>query len=69
MNVDNKAKVDHILLQVGAGIHVPDSSPELLKAVGLPQFTLYVQMGLHLERGAMDKCGSTWTFPGVPPCL
>ena len=44
MNVDDKAKVDHIL--VPADIFVPDSSPELLEAVrvGLSQFTLYVQM-------------------------
>ena len=49
MNIDDKVKVDRILAQ--ADILVPDSSPELLGAVGLSQYTLYAQRGWHSERG------------------
>ena len=55
MNIDNEAEVDLILEE--AYILVPDSSPKLLGAVGLLQFTLYAQRGLHPERGATAKCG------------
>ena len=41
MNVDDEVEVDQALLQ--ADILVPDSLPQLLGAVGLPQYTLYVQ--------------------------
>ena len=65
MNVDNKAKVHCILVQ--ADKLVQDSSPELLGAVGLPQFTLYAQRGFHLKRGAMAECGSKETLARGPP--
>ena len=64
MNVDSETEVNCILPQ--ADILVPDSSPELLGAVGLPQYTLYVQKGWHLERGAMAKWGLDETLSKGP---
>ena len=67
MNVDDKAKVDRILAQ--DDIIIPDSSPKLLGAVGLPQFMLYAQRGACREgsnrrvRSEGDSC------QGSPPCL
>ena len=49
MNVVDEAEVDRILVQVD--LLVPDSSPELLGAVGLWQFMLYVQGGWYPKRG------------------
>ena len=64
MNVNNEAEVDCILVQ--ADILVPESSPELLGAVGLPQFTLYAQGGWHPAKGAMAECGSKGTLARGP---
>ena len=63
-NVDNEAEVDRILVQ--ADILVPDSPPELLGAVGLSHFVLYMyiymQGGWHRERGATEECGPEGTL-------
>ena len=64
MNIDDKAEVDRILAQ--ADILVPDSSPELLGAVGLPQFTLYAYRRFHPESGATAECGSKMTLARGP---
>ena len=55
---------DRILAQ--ANLIVPDSSPELLKAVGLPQFTLYINVG-PLARGSHIK--NPEGTPGKSPPL
>ena len=60
MNIDDEVKVDHILAQ--ADKLVPDSSPELLGAVGLPQFALYAQKRWHPKRGVTAECGSEGTL-------
>ena len=68
MNADDEAKVDCI--QAQADKLIQDSSPELLGAVGLPQFMLYAQRGFHLKRGAMAECGLKETLArGPPPCF
>ena len=64
MNVSNEIEVGRILVQ--ADILVPDSSPKLLGAVGLPQFTLYVQRGWHPERGATAECELEGTLARDP---
>ena len=64
MNVDNKAEMDHTLVQ--ADIHVPDSPPELLGAVGFSQYMLHARRGWHPERGTTAKCGSEETLSRGP---
>ena len=54
MNVDDEVEVDRILAQTD--ILVPGSSPELLGAVGLPQYTLYAQRGWHSKRRETAEC-------------
>ena len=49
MNVDKEVEVDRILVQ--ADILIPDSSPELLGAVGLPQYIRYMRRGDGTPRG------------------
>ena len=67
MNINDEAEVDRILAQVD--ILVPGSSPELLGAVGLPQFTLYAQRRFGPERGATAECGSKETLARGPLCV
>ena len=62
MNMNDKVEVGHVLAQ--AGILKLDSSPELLGAIGLPQYmyTLYAQREWHPERGATTECRSEETL-------
>ena len=53
--------MDHILAQ--ADLLIPDCSPELLGAVGLPQYMPYEQRGWHIEKGPMAECRPEETFP------
>ena len=67
MNVDDKVKVDHILAQADVPVLIQDSSPELLGAVGLPQFTEYVRKERrHPKRGTLAECGSEGTLARGP---
>ena len=68
MNVDDEAKVDCILAQADilADILVPDSSPELLGAVRLPQFMLYAYRRFHPESGALPSADQKGTLARGP---
>ena len=47
----------------------PDSSPELLGAVSLPQFVLYAQRGWQAERGALAKSRLKGTLARASLCV
>ena len=64
MNVDDKVEVDCILEQ--ADTFVPDSSPELFRAVGLPQYTLYAQRDGTPTGEQRPSADQRRLFPGVP---
>ena len=64
MNVDDKVEVDCILEQ--ADILLPDSSPELFRAVRLSPYMLHVQGGWHPKRGAVAECRSKETLSRGP---
>ena len=64
MNIDDKAKLDHILVQ--ANIFIPESPPEPLGAVRLAQFMLYVQRASppHIQHNLRKSDGSQWLWWG-----
>ena len=60
MNVDDKVEVGRILEQT-------DSLTEVLGAIGLPQYMLYVRRGWHPERGATAEYVSEEALSRGPP--